>query len=572
VNPRATTACNLLSDVLASLPSCAKLRLVLTVILALLASILLAGAPISFAMGIDLFAAPEQRDHALRLIVISALILAGGKLLLEQRWLVYKPAEILLLNQVRAAYLRHALSLPIAFHLNRSIGRLDSTLAQGVNGVQYLSGGVFTQAVPLLFEIVATIIAMAAVLSLELAALMGVTVTLYLVILVRLTRTVTRQWGTAISTSAHAQGEATDAILNVEGVKTLAAETTVLERYQGTLSKAHGAYARFYRSLGFSGLGLTGVLLTGFAGALASTTLSVIAGELTLGHLVLMNAYILQLFRPIETFGGYYRDARQSFTAVVQLIDQLAVKPDAETGGDAMPPALRTIVVDNLKFSYEERRPTLAFPSLTIERGKITALLGQSGSGKSTLVRLLAKLYPFAQGRIDIDGRPIATIDSRSLRRNIALVPQEPVMFDASLAFNVAMNDDPDARRLEAAISNAELQQLVAKLPKGVHTEIGERGLKLSGGERQRVALARALYRDAQVLILDEATSALDEVTRDRLLSTLRNIAPKLATLIITHDPAVAEVADRVAVMSRPDDIHDRRTSPTKEQHHAEAC
>jgi ABC-type transport system involved in Fe-S cluster assembly fused permease/ATPase subunit len=548
---RARTARSLLLTVLDTLPRRARLRLVATVILAVLASILLAGSAIFFSIGIDLFAVPAQRTEALFLILASALVLAGGKLLCEQRWLVYKPAEILLLNAVRAAYLRHVLSLPIAFHLNRSIGRLDSILAQGVGGIQYLSGGIFTQATPLLFEIVATIIAMAAILSVELAGIMAVTVTLYLVVLIHVTGLITRQWGVALSASAHAQGQATDAILNFEGVKTLAAEGTLLGRYERTLFKTQRAYTLFYRSLGRSGLGLTGIVVVGFGAALLITTQAVIAGDLTLGDLVLVNAYILQLFRPIETFGSYYRDARQSFTAVVRLIDQLSVKPDVDSATGVMPKGLQRIVIEGVRFSYTDRRPPVTYPSLSIERGKISALLGESGSGKSTLVRLLMKLYPLGGGRIDIDGCPIATINSGSLRENIALVPQDAVMFDASLAFNIAMGDAVDARRLLSAISDAGLAHLVEQLPQGIHTEIGERGLKLSGGERQRVAVARAIYRNAQVLILDEATSALDETTRDRLLQTIRKIAPNLATLIITHDPAVAQIADSVAAMDR---------------------
>jgi ABC-type transport system involved in Fe-S cluster assembly fused permease/ATPase subunit len=435
---RAETARILLIDVLGSLRPSAKLRLVATVVLALIASIMLAGAPVFFSEAVDLLADPETRKDTLFLILASAVVFAGGKLLVEQRWLVYKPAEILLLNAVRAAYLRHVLSLPIAFHLNRSIGRLDSILGQGVAGVQVLSGGVFTQAAPLLFEIVATIIATAAVLSLELAAIMAATMTLYLVVLIRGAGKVTRRWGLAISASADAQGQATDAILNVEGVKTLAAEETVLQRYTGTLSKTILAYAEFYLSLGLFGLGLTGILVVGFGAGLVLTTLSVIAGDLTLGHLVLMNAYILQLFRPIETFGSYYRDAMHSFTAVLRLVDQLSVEADVDAAAEMMPTPLRRLLVDGVTFSYGDGRQTLTIPSLTIERGKISALLGESGSGKSTLVRLLLKLYPLDSGRIEIDGRPISSINSRSLRQSMALVPQDPVMFNASLAFNIA--------------------------------------------------------------------------------------------------------------------------------------
>ena len=217
-----------------------------------------------------------------------------------------------------------------------------------------------------------------------------------------------------------------------------------------------------------------------------------------------------------------------------------------------IPDPLQRVTVDRVSFSYPDARMALNELSLTIDRGKVTALIGESGSGKSTIIRLLLKLYDPQEGEIQIDGIPIQQFNARELRRDTALVPQDAIMFKASLAFNIALTDAPDSDRLQNAIEAAQLSPLMLRLPEGADTEIGERGFKLSGGERQRVSIARALYRKPQILVLDEATSALDDRTRDELLVTIRALAHRFATLVITHDPMVADIADKVVKIEPP--------------------
>lgn len=523
-----------------------RFRFAVAVALALLVSILYVLAPILFSSAIDMLAEQHLLSQALALVAGSIAVLGAAKLIAEQRWLVYQPAQNRFLNAIRELYLRHVLSLPITFHTNRSIGRLDSIVGQGMGGLQSLSTTFFTQVTPLIFEFSATTVAILIFLSFDVAAVFAFTIVVYLTILILGAERVSRKFRGALNTSIDAQGHASDAILNAEGVKALAIEEPIISRYEKALDASHKAFHGFYRSRGVFGLVLSGVLITGFAAALGLAATGVISGNLSVGGLVLTNAYLLQLFRSIESFSFSYRDARQSFTAFARFID-LFVEPKEDSSGKLlMPNQVDQITVDNVSFVYPSGRSALKNVSMVIKRGEVTALLGESGSGKSTLVRLMLKLYPTSEGSIVIDGTPISDFETHSLRSQTAIVPQDAVMFKASLAFNVALTETFDQERLRQSLDSARLSNLIQRLPDDVKTEIGERGFKLSGGERQRIAIARALYRIPQILILDEATSALDGKTRDELLGTIRELAHNYATLVITHDPVVADIADHV--------------------------
>ncbi|QFU17239.1 ABC transporter ATP-binding protein [Microvirga thermotolerans] len=542
----------LLREAVTGIPSGTRLRFFATTVLALTVSGLLVLAPILFSSAVDALAERQAASDALTRVAGSIVLFGCAKLLIEQRWFVYQPAENCFLNAVRRLYLQHILSLPAGFHANRSIGKLDLIVGRGIGGLQSLSSTIFTQVAPLIFETLATILAAIVFLSPDMAAVLAATVATHLLILVYGAEHVSRRFRTALNTSIAAQGEAGDAILNAEGVKALAIEDVIVGRYDKALQASHGAFRAFYEARGNFGLFLSGILVTGFAAALGLTTTKVLKGELSVGDLVLTNTYLLQLFRSIESFSFSYRDARQSFTAFTRFVDLFTEPAENDRGKLKVPSPIERISVKEVGFTYPDGRRALQPTSLNIERGKITALLGESGSGKSTLARLLLKLYPVSEGSITINGIPLSEIDARDLRRDTAIVPQDAIMFKASLAFNIALSDRPDPERLRQSIEAARLSNLVQRLAEGIETEIGERGLKLSGGERQRVAIARALYRNPQVLILDEATSALDEITRDELLATISDLAHSYATLVVTHDPAVAAMADHVVRMAPP--------------------
>ncbi|TCU15963.1 ATP-binding cassette subfamily B protein [Rhizobium sullae] len=524
--------------------------LLLSVGLSFLASILQALSPILFSKAIDALSSKEFPGHqALSFVVFALLALALSKFLVEQRWLIYQPAENRILNSVREVYLRHILDLPVGFHVNRSMGRLDSIVGQGLGGIQTLSGMLFTQLSPLLFEVLITSIAFFTFVDADVSLIVLATIALYAVALVFGAELASRRLKIALNASIDAQGTAGDAILNAEGVKTLVIEEAVVKSYRDRLGEVHARFRTFYFSRGFLGIALSAVLLLGFASAVWLSAMRVVSNELSVGALVLTNTYILQLFRTLEGFSFSYRDTRQSFEAVKRFLDVFAEEKDPDQGSLQAVSGISRLDIEGAGYRYPDGRHALRSATLHVERGKITALLGRSGSGKSTLVRLVLKTLPLNEGRILLDGVDIGRLDGLKLRRKIAVVPQDAVMFRESLGFNISLSNEPNLAKLWAAVRAAEIEELVRGLADGFDTEIGERGLKLSGGERQRLAIARAIYRDADILIFDEATSALDEKTKGEILRLIRVLSSQRGVLFITHDQQVASIADEVVTL-----------------------
>ena len=537
------------------LPRSAKLRLGATVLLSLLAAVAITLSPVWFGITVDRIAGNQGDVGETGIgtaLTLSVFFWLAAKLLTEQRWLVYQPAENRMLNDVRAAYLRHILSLPASFHSDRAIGRLEATVGQGLGGLQSLSSALFTQVTPLIFEIAVVLLAVATAVSPAIAGVVAGTLVLYLAALVLGAEKVSRRFRFAIDGSIEAQGRAGDAILNADELRYLGAEPVTTARYRDTLAGVHALFCRFYLARGLFGIVLAGILGAGFAAALAFALAAVVSGQHSIGDLVLLNAVLLQLYRTVEGFGFSYRDSRQALTALRRFVELLSQTPEgAEIApGDCasrpLPRPLGRVEIRDAELVYPDGRRGLTPLSMVLMRHHITALVGPSGSGKSTLVRLLLRSYAPSGGTVLLDGKDIATIDIASLRAGMAVVPQDAVIFRDSLSFNIALSNEPDADRLAKVAAAANLEALLARLSTGFETDLGERGTRLSGGERQRIALARALYRNPEILILDEATSALDAVTRDAILDTLDVVGRRFVTLVITHDDAVAARADDV--------------------------
>jgi len=534
------------------LPASTHIRFGLTIFLTLTLSVCATLSPILFSRSIDTLNASRAQDAAV--LLIGAIALWGAaKLLMETRWLVYQPAENRLLVAVREHYLSHILALPAKFHANRAIGRLDTIVGQGIGGVRSLVSAAFTQLAPVIFEIVVVVVAFAAVLSAELAVIVAGTVALYFACLFIGAERVSKRFRAALDSGIHAQGVAGDAILNAEGIKSMSLERAITSRYGVTMQAMYRRYLSFYYARGLFGLGLGAILITGFGLALARTFIGVSADIYSIGQLVLVNVLLLQLFRSIESFGFSYRDSRQAVSAVARFVELLSEPTERDEGHAHLPPVIDRIDVENVSFTYPDGRRGLMPISLSLSRGRITALLGPSGSGKSTIVRLLLKLYPLTDGRITLNGQALGDFSSEDVRNRIALVPQEAIILRDTLAFNIALSKDVDPSRLADAIRSARLDALVQRLPDGIESEIGERGVKVSGGERQRIGLARLFYKRPQILLLDEVTSALDGATRDEVLVTIQALAKDCCTLLITHDPKVAEIADGVVSLDEID-------------------
>jgi ATP-binding cassette subfamily B protein len=444
----------------------------------------------------------------------------------------------------------HRLSL--RFHLSRRTGEVTKIIERGTKSID-------TMLYFLLFNIAPTIIELAAVgvifwfhFGADLVAATGVTVVAYILV----TRAIT-EWRSALRERMNeldgtALSRAVDSLLNYETVKYFGAEDRELDRY-GRATRAYAeAAVRSENSLGLLNIAQSLImnLLLGFA--MAYTVWGWSQGRFTTGDLVFVNTYLVQLFRPLDMLGMVYRTIRQGLidmAAMFTLIDTEAEVKDAP-GAPALVVRRPTITFDHVVFGYEPDRTILHGLTFEVPAGSRTAIVGPSGAGKSTLARLLFRFYDPQAGRILVGGTDIAKVTQESLRAAIGIVPQDSVLFNDTIGYNIAYGRSGSTHdEIQRAARDAAILPLIERLPHGFETEVGERGLKLSGGEKQRVAIARTLVKNPPILLLDEATSALDSRTEQDILTTLRRVSENRTTLAIAHRLSTIADADRILVL-----------------------
>ncbi|NLD69889.1 MAG: ABC transporter ATP-binding protein/permease, partial [Limnobacter sp.] len=353
---------------------------------------------------------------------------------------------------------------------------------------------------------------------------------------------------------SRANTRAIDALINYETVRYFGNEDYEARRYDENLQAKMQAAIRSQTSLSLLNLGQSTIIACTVTLLLWRATAGVVAGTLSLGDLVLINAFMIQLYVPLNFLGVLYREIRQSLTDMERMFRLLAESREVDDAPDAQPlrvdgaPRVR---FERVEFAYDPQRPILHGVDFTMEPGSTTAVVGASGAGKSTLARLLFRFYDVTGGRITIDGRDIRSLTQASLRDAIGIVPQDTVLFNDSIRYNIAYGrpGSDEARIVEAARA-ARLHDFVSALPQGYDTNVGERGLKLSGGEKQRVAIARALLKDPPILILDEATSALDSRNEQAIQEALRGAAADRTALVIAHRLSTIADASQILVMA----------------------
>ena len=529
-------------------------RIVGTVALLALTALLNALVPLLFARAIDALA-----PGAALLVAPAALVLAYvvaqwlAKVLSELRWALYGPIE----QRTRRRLARHALehlhALSLSFHLARRTGQISRVLDQGLNGArELLFDGVFL-ILPLLAEVLFVAAIMLARLDLIFAVILIVTLSLYAVALVVGSEWLRAHQRKAVAEGAIAHGKAVDSLLNYETVKYFGNEDHISRRYDDSLARVE---ALTVRSLGFrslTGIVFASILAVGTGLILMLALGRVTAGTMTLGELVLVNAYLVQLTRPMERLGQLYRSIKQAFVDLEQLLELLALEPEVEDRPDAiaLPAGPGAVAFEGVAFAYDPARPILSGIDFHLAPGHRVAVVGPTGAGKSTIARLLFRFYDPTAGRVLVDGHDLREVTQASLRAAIAVVPQDTVLFNDTIGYNLAFGR-PDASQaeIEAAAEAASLHQFIAGLPDGYQTLVGERGLKLSGGEKQRVALARAILKRPRILILDEATSALDSATEQAIQRSLRGLGG-VTTLVIAHRLATVVDANEILVIDR---------------------
>lgn len=447
---------------------------------------------------------------------------------------------------------RHLHNLSMQFHLNRQTGGVSRDIERGTRGISFLLNFMVFNILPTLIEISLIAIILFINFNIWFALIPFITAVIYIAFTLIITEWRMKFRREMNDMDSKANTRAIDSLLNFETVKYFSNEDYETRRYDENMKVWEVAAIRSQTSLASLNVG-QGVII-----AISITLLMYMAGkgvengEMTLGDLVMVNTYLIQMFIPMNFLGFVYRQIKHSLVDMEKMFNLLDENMDIKDKDDAKPLALNKgeIRFDHVNFSYTESREILKDVSFTIPAGKKVAVVGTSGSGKSTLVRLLFRFYDTNAGSISIDGQDIRDITQDSLRQVIGIVPQDTVLFNDSIYYNIAYAK-PDAPREDVikAADMAHLTTFIDSLPDGFDTLVGERGLKVSGGEKQRIAIARAILKDTPILVFDEATSALDSKSEQQILKALETVAANHTTLVIAHRLSTIVDADVILVM-----------------------
>jgi ATP-binding cassette subfamily B protein len=458
------------------------------------------------------------------------------------------------LRQLALETFRHIHALSLRYHITRKTGGLSRIIERGVKGVDFLLRFMLFSIIPLVLELVMVGAILFFVFDVWYLVVVVVVITLYVWFTFKVTEWRVRIRRRMNDRDTDANQKAIDSLLNFETVKYFGAENREAERYDESMRGYETAAVQTGVSLAWLNVGQSLIITAGLVIVMVMAAMGVQAGQLTVGDFVMVNAYMIQLTMPLNFLGTVYREIRQALVDMGAMFGLLEQPAEIEDRPDAK--ALRVtegrIEFRNVGFSYETERGILHGLDLTVLPGQTVAVVGPSGSGKSTIGRLLFRFYDVSGGSIKIDGQDLRDVTQESLRAAIGMVPQDTVLFNDTIYYNIAYGR-PEASReeVEGAARAAQIHDFITQLPDGYETVVGERGLKLSGGEKQRVGIARTLLKDPPILLLDEATSALDTETERDIQDSLKAMGEGRSVITIAHRLSTVVDADRIVVLEK---------------------
>jgi ATP-binding cassette, subfamily B, heavy metal transporter len=499
-------------------------------------------------------------DAAAVLVVPVGLLLAYGALRLstslftELRELVFAKATEGTARSISLQVFRHLHALSLRFHLERQTGGMTRDIERGTRAVHSLISYSLYSILPTLFEVTAVLTLLAVKFDAGFAWITIAALVVYITFTITVTewRTTFRKQMNELDSAAHMK--AVDSLLNYETVKYFNNEAFEAERYNRSLEQLRKAALKSQSTLSLLNTGQQLIIATALVAMLWRATQGVVDGRLTLGDLVMINAFMIQLYIPLNFLGMLYREIKQSLTDLDKMFGLLERNREIDDSPGARPLQVQqgTVRFENVSFAYDPARPILHGVSFEIPAGATVAVVGPSGAGKSTLARLLYRFYDVNGGRITVDGQDIRDVTQGSLRASIGIVPQDTVLFNDTVEYNIGYGRTGASREaIESAARAAHIHDFIASTPKGYDTMVGERGLKLSGGEKQRVAIARTLLKNPPLMIFDEATSALDSANERAIQAELKGVAQGKTTLVIAHRLSTVVDAHEIVVMEQ---------------------
>ena len=535
-----------------------KIRVSLAVLCLLFAKVANVGTPPILGYAVDSLTELSQGINIYMLIPLALIISYGMARVAalafgELRNAIFSKVAQNAITQLTLNTFKHLHSLSLQFHLGRQTGALSKFIDRGTKGVNFLLNYVLFNVIPTIIEIFLVAGILAFIYGLKYAFVTLITIILYVIV----TFTVT-QWRLQFRRRMNAADNAVstkliDSLLNFETVKYFNNEEHEYRRLFESLDQYEIESIKNQYSLSYLNIFQTVVIMTGITIMLSMSAFDIRAGNITIGGFVVINAYMLQLYQPLNFFGTVYREIRQSLTDMENLFTLWEEKPNLSDSNEKLLEIEETSIrFENVSFDYDDRRKIIKDISFEVPNGKKVALVGPTGAGKSTISRLLFRFYDPKQGDIYINNQNIKDISQQSLRKHIGVVPQDTVLFNDTIYYNISYgNPNANEEEIYNAAKSADIHNFIINLPDGYQTIVGERGLKLSGGEKQRVAIARAILKNPSIFFFDEATSALDSATEKEIQKNLQAISKNRTTLVIAHRLSTAADADEILVLEQ---------------------